>query len=252
MSAAAVFLHFSWYGFKPSSSKLIACNSSSFLVKRVELTEMFLWLLIFFSSLTVKVAMSGFASWFLFFSKCTWGNGHQWQHLVQSGVTSVYIGPNVSWKWGGPSGIVSAWDGPVKLVRFWVVLFLPSPWLIQDLIEKVMVLSRSIEMLRGTAGPAPGPVLAERITQYANLLASQGCLAAAMNYLPSSSKEVSEQQAVVGKSSMGGKWCFVWESWGFDMHQDLRFHLSYANLRIEGEGGRCSRIWVLSAFAFSL
>lgn len=59
-------------------------------------------------------------------------------------------------------------------------------------------------MLRGTAGPAPGPVLAERITQYANLLASQGCLAAAMNYLPSSSKEVSEQQAVVGKSSMGG------------------------------------------------
>lgn len=81
-------------------------------------------------------------------------------------------------------------------------LFLPSPWLIQDLIEKVMVLSRSIEMLRGTAGPAPGPVLAERITQYASLLASQGCLAAAMNYLPSSSKEVSEKRVVVGKSSI--------------------------------------------------
>ncbi|KAJ7401000.1 Protein transport protein Sec31B [Pitangus sulphuratus] len=64
----------------------------------------------------------------------------------------------------------------------------------RDLIEKVMVLSRSIEMLRGTAGPAPGPVLAERITQYANLLASQGCLAAAMNYLPSTSKELLIEQ----------------------------------------------------------
>lgn len=36
------------------------------------------------------------------------------------------------------------------------------------------------------------------------------------------------------------------------MHQDLKFHLSYANVRIEGERGRYSRIWVLSSFAFSL
>lgn len=98
-------------------------------------------------------------------------------------------------------------------------LIFPLPWIIQDLIEKVMVLSRSIEMLQGTAGPAPGPVLAERITQYANLLASQGCLAAAMNYLPSSSKEVSEQQAVVGKSCIvGGLVLCMRESWGFDVH----------------------------------
>uniref|UniRef100_A0A8C3Y4L5 SEC31 homolog B, COPII coat complex component n=1 Tax=Catharus ustulatus TaxID=91951 RepID=A0A8C3Y4L5_CATUS len=82
-----------------------------------------------------------------------------------------------------------------RLVECWVKNHeTSSPLALQDLIEKVMVLSRSIEMLRGIAGPAPGPVLAERITQYANLLASQGCLAAAMNYLPSSSKEVSEQQ----------------------------------------------------------
>ena len=113
-------------------------------------------------------------------------------------------------------------------------LFPPSPWLIQDLIEKVMVLSRSIEMLRGTAGQAPGPVLAERITQYASLLASQGCLAAAMNYLPSSSKEVSEKWVVVGKSSIWGKMILCTrESLGFDMHQDLRFHLNYGNLRVE-------------------
>uniref|UniRef100_A0A8C0VAC5 Protein transport protein Sec31A n=1 Tax=Cyanistes caeruleus TaxID=156563 RepID=A0A8C0VAC5_CYACU len=73
-----------------------------------------------------------------------------------------------------------------RLVECWVKNHeTSSPLALQDLIEKVMVLSRSVEILRGTAGPAPGPVLAERITQYASLLASQGCLAAAMNYLPS-------------------------------------------------------------------
>ncbi|XP_075614505.1 protein transport protein Sec31B isoform X1 [Balearica regulorum gibbericeps] len=82
-----------------------------------------------------------------------------------------------------------------RLVECWVKTHeTSSPLDLQDLIEKVMVLSRSIEMLQGTAGPAPGPVLAERITQYASLLASQGCLAAAMNYLPSSSKELLIEQ----------------------------------------------------------
>ncbi|KAM6066676.1 protein transport protein Sec31B isoform 2-T2 [Chlamydotis macqueenii] len=82
-----------------------------------------------------------------------------------------------------------------RLVECWVKNHeTSSPLALQDLIEKVMVLGRSIEMLRGTAGPAPGPVLAERITQYASLLASQGCLAAAMNYLPSSSKELLIEQ----------------------------------------------------------
>ncbi|NXC12186.1 SC31B protein, partial [Corythaeola cristata] len=82
-----------------------------------------------------------------------------------------------------------------RLVECWVKNHeTSSPLALQDLIEKVMVLSRSVEMLRGTAGPAPGPVLAERITQYASLLASQGCLAAAMDYLPSSSKELLIEQ----------------------------------------------------------
>ncbi|NXJ31487.1 SC31B protein, partial [Ciconia maguari] len=82
-----------------------------------------------------------------------------------------------------------------RLVECWVKNHeTSSPLALQDLIEKVMVLSRSIQMLRGTAVPAPGPVLAERITQYASLLASQGCLAAAMNYLPSSSKELLIEQ----------------------------------------------------------
>uniref|UniRef100_A0A663LVE3 Protein transport protein Sec31A n=1 Tax=Athene cunicularia TaxID=194338 RepID=A0A663LVE3_ATHCN len=82
-----------------------------------------------------------------------------------------------------------------RLVECWVKNHeTSSPLALQDLIEKVMVLSRSIEILQGTAGHAPGPVLAERITQYASLLASQGCLAAAMNYLPSSSKELLIEQ----------------------------------------------------------
>ncbi|NXK13455.1 SC31B protein, partial [Herpetotheres cachinnans] len=82
-----------------------------------------------------------------------------------------------------------------RLVECWVKNHeTSSPLALQDLIEKVMVLSRSIEMLQGTAGPAPGPVLAERITQYASLLASQGCLAAAMDYLPRSSKELLIEQ----------------------------------------------------------
>uniref|UniRef100_A0A8B9G5W2 SEC31 homolog B, COPII coat complex component n=1 Tax=Amazona collaria TaxID=241587 RepID=A0A8B9G5W2_9PSIT len=82
-----------------------------------------------------------------------------------------------------------------RLVECWVKSHdTSSPLALQDLIEKVMVLTRSIEMLRGTAVPAPGPVLAERITQYASLLASQGCVAAAMNYLPSSSEELLIEQ----------------------------------------------------------
>uniref|UniRef100_A0A8C9G4G3 SEC31 homolog B, COPII coat complex component n=1 Tax=Pavo cristatus TaxID=9049 RepID=A0A8C9G4G3_PAVCR len=82
-----------------------------------------------------------------------------------------------------------------RLVECWVKNHeTSSPLALQDLIEKVMVLSRSIEMLRGAAEPAPGPVLAEQITKYASLLASQGCLAAAMNYLPNSSKELLIEQ----------------------------------------------------------
>lgn len=106
------------------------------------------------------------------------------------------------------------------------------------------MLSRSIEMLRGTVGPAPGPVLAERITQYASLLASQGCLAAAMNYLPSSSKEVSGKRVVLGRSRIWGKMALR-RCLSFDMHQDLRFHLNYGNLRMD-VCGVFSRTQVLS------
>uniref|UniRef100_A0A8C0FSN7 Protein transport protein Sec31A n=1 Tax=Bubo bubo TaxID=30461 RepID=A0A8C0FSN7_BUBBB len=109
-----------------------------------------------------------------------------------------------------------------RLVECWVKNHeTSSPLALQDLIEKVMVLSRSVEMLQGTAGHVPGPVLAERITQYASLLASQGCLAAAMNYLPSSSKEVSEKRVAVWKRSIWGKNDTLYER---ELHQEWFAH----------------------------
>lgn len=87
-------------------------------------------------------------------------------------------------------------SGNVKrLVECWAKTHeMTSPLALQELVEKVMVLRRSIELLRGTSLPSQGPVLDEKITQYANLLASQGSLAAAMSYLPDESKEHPIQQ----------------------------------------------------------
>ncbi|XP_065779180.1 protein transport protein Sec31B isoform X3 [Muntiacus reevesi] len=59
-----------------------------------------------------------------------------------------------------------------------------SPMALQDLMEKVMILNRSLELLRGPDRVNPGPATTYRITQYANLLAAQGSLATAMSYLP--------------------------------------------------------------------
>ncbi|KAL8186756.1 UNVERIFIED_CONTAM: hypothetical protein K2H54_007425 [Gekko kuhli] len=50
--------------------------------------------------------------------------------------------------------------------------------------EKVLVLTRSLEIRGGDPGLTPGPVVAAQIVRYASLLASQGHLAAAMSYLP--------------------------------------------------------------------
>ena len=61
----------------------------------------------------------------------------------------------------------------------------------QDLMEKVVVLNRSLELLRGPDGVNPGPATTYRITQYANLLAAQGSLATAMSYLPRDCAQVS-------------------------------------------------------------
>ncbi|KAM5272433.1 protein transport protein Sec31B [Ctenodactylus gundi] len=69
-----------------------------------------------------------------------------------------------------------------------------SPMALQDLMEKVMVLKRRLELLRGAEGVSLGPSTTYRIMQYANLLASQGSLATAMNFLPSDSAQPLVQQ----------------------------------------------------------
>ncbi|XP_038613867.1 protein transport protein Sec31B isoform X2 [Tachyglossus aculeatus] len=82
-----------------------------------------------------------------------------------------------------------------RLVECWGKIHkASSPVALQDLVEKVMVLSRSLELLRGPAGASPGPATVGRVTDYASLLASQGRLAAAVSYLPRDSTQQSIQQ----------------------------------------------------------
>nr|XP_010331483.2 protein transport protein Sec31B isoform X2 [Saimiri boliviensis boliviensis]XP_010331484.2 protein transport protein Sec31B isoform X2 [Saimiri boliviensis boliviensis] len=69
-----------------------------------------------------------------------------------------------------------------------------SPMALQDLMEKVMVLNRGLELLRGPLGVSPGPATTYRVTQYANLLAAQGSLATAMSFLPSDCAQPPVQQ----------------------------------------------------------
>ncbi|XP_041124928.1 protein transport protein Sec31A-like isoform X2 [Polyodon spathula] len=77
-----------------------------------------------------------------------------------------------------------------KLVDCWVLKNdTSSPLALEDLVETVMVLRKSIEQLRGGDMVTQSAVLAEKLTQYANLLAAQGSLAAAMSYLPASSSQ---------------------------------------------------------------
>ncbi|XP_018428433.1 PREDICTED: protein transport protein Sec31B [Nanorana parkeri] len=79
-----------------------------------------------------------------------------------------------------------------RLAECWVRTHETStPLALQELVEKTMVLRKSIELLRGAAVSTQGPVLAEKVAQYASLLASQGNLNAAMSYLPEDSEESS-------------------------------------------------------------
>ncbi|MGH0117299.1 UNVERIFIED_CONTAM: hypothetical protein FKN15_013822 [Acipenser sinensis] len=81
-----------------------------------------------------------------------------------------------------------------KLVECWVLKNeTSSPLALEDLVEKVMVLRKSIEQLRGGDVATRSTVLAEKLTQYANLLAAQGRLAAAMSYLPASSSQLRDR-----------------------------------------------------------
>nr|XP_057920929.1 protein transport protein Sec31A isoform X2 [Doryrhamphus excisus] len=72
-----------------------------------------------------------------------------------------------------------------KLVSCWTkALETNCPLSLQDLVEKVVVLRHAVEQMQRSGPAAIGVLLAEKMGQYAGLLASQGSLAAAMAYLP--------------------------------------------------------------------
>uniref|UniRef100_A0A3B4FBW6 Protein transport protein Sec31A n=1 Tax=Pundamilia nyererei TaxID=303518 RepID=A0A3B4FBW6_9CICH len=82
-----------------------------------------------------------------------------------------------------------------KLVSCWTrVQNGHFPLSLQDLVEKVVVLRRAVEQTQRSGPAAIGILLAEKMSQYANLLASQGSLATAITYLPDNSNQVAIQQ----------------------------------------------------------
>uniref|UniRef100_A0A8C7HTY6 SEC31 homolog B, COPII coat complex component n=1 Tax=Oncorhynchus kisutch TaxID=8019 RepID=A0A8C7HTY6_ONCKI len=77
-----------------------------------------------------------------------------------------------------------------KLVECWALQRdCSSPLVLEDLVEKMMVLRKSVERLRNSEVAVQSPILADKLTHYAGLLASQGSLATALSYLPDTSDQ---------------------------------------------------------------
>ncbi|XP_069482239.1 protein transport protein Sec31A isoform X15 [Ambystoma mexicanum] len=69
-----------------------------------------------------------------------------------------------------------------------------SPLSLQDLIEKVVILRKAVQITQAVDTNAVGVLLAEKMSQYASLLAAQGSLAAALAFLPASTNQVTVMQ----------------------------------------------------------
>uniref|UniRef100_A0A7N8WKQ2 Protein transport protein Sec31A n=1 Tax=Mastacembelus armatus TaxID=205130 RepID=A0A7N8WKQ2_9TELE len=74
-----------------------------------------------------------------------------------------------------------------KLVECWALHKDLS--LFQDLVEKVMMLRKSIERLRNSEVAVQSPLLADKLTCYAGILAAEGSLSTALTYLPENSDQ---------------------------------------------------------------
>uniref|UniRef100_G3PSX0 Protein transport protein Sec31A n=1 Tax=Gasterosteus aculeatus aculeatus TaxID=481459 RepID=G3PSX0_GASAC len=82
-----------------------------------------------------------------------------------------------------------------KLVSCWTTAQdAHCPLSLQDLVEKVVVLRRAVEQTQRSGPAAIGILLAEKMSQYANLLASQGSLSTAITYLPDDAGQATVQQ----------------------------------------------------------
>ncbi|XP_030922260.1 protein transport protein Sec31A isoform X9 [Geospiza fortis] len=77
-----------------------------------------------------------------------------------------------------------------KLVACWTkVQDGNSPLSLQDLIEKVVILRKAVQLTQAVDPNTMGALLAEKMSQYANLLAAQGSLAAALSFLPANTNQ---------------------------------------------------------------
>uniref|UniRef100_A0A8C9SI83 Protein transport protein Sec31A n=1 Tax=Scleropages formosus TaxID=113540 RepID=A0A8C9SI83_SCLFO len=68
-----------------------------------------------------------------------------------------------------------------------------SPLSLQDLVEKVVVLQRAVQQTKGATPAVMGALWADKMSHYANLLASQGSLVTAAAYLPDGSDQPAVQ-----------------------------------------------------------
>ncbi|XP_051523833.1 protein transport protein Sec31A isoform X2 [Myxocyprinus asiaticus] len=64
-----------------------------------------------------------------------------------------------------------------------------SPLALENLVEKVMILRKSVERLRNSEVCVQSSTLTEKLIQYSSILASQGSLSCALNYLPDNSDQ---------------------------------------------------------------
>ncbi|KAM5282737.1 protein transport protein Sec31A isoform 25-T44 [Hipposideros larvatus] len=77
-----------------------------------------------------------------------------------------------------------------KLVACWTKAQDGSnPLSLQDLIEKVVILRKAVQLTQAVDTNTVGVLLAEKMSQYANLLAAQGSIAAALAFLPESTNQ---------------------------------------------------------------
>ncbi|XP_006190402.2 protein transport protein Sec31A isoform X7 [Camelus ferus] len=77
-----------------------------------------------------------------------------------------------------------------KLVACWTKAQDGSnPLSLQDLIEKVVILRKAVQLTQAMDASTVGVLLAEKMSQYANLLAAQGSIAAALAFLPENTNQ---------------------------------------------------------------
>jgi hypothetical protein len=74
---------------------------------------------------------------------------------------------------------------------------------LQDLVEKVMILRKAVELSRGQAQDISSGFLADKLSQYAGILAAQGSLNTAINYLGESNEVIVTNRFILDFANLG-------------------------------------------------